>query len=77
MFIVYSGASVHNAEQEGSKLRYNGYFEKVQTPISDLPQPGAVQINEQAQVFVHDLDLFVTEQLLDETPVILLLHKLF
>ena len=44
--------------------------------MSDLPQPGAVQINEYAQVFVHDLDLFVTVQLLDETAPILLLHKL-
>ena len=32
--------------------------------------------NEQAEVFVHDLDLFVTVQLLDDTPAILLLHKL-
>ena len=35
-----------------------------------------VQIDEEAQVFVHDLDLFVTVQLLDETPAILSLHKL-
>ena len=56
-------------------LRYNGYLEKVQNTISDLPRPGAVQINDWAQVFVHDLDLFVTVQLLDETPAILLLHQ--
>ena len=29
---------------------------------------GEVQTNEEAQVYVHDLDLFVTVQLLDETP---------
>ena len=28
------------------ELRYNGYFEKVQNTMSDLPRPGAVQINE-------------------------------
>ena len=39
-------------------------------PTCDLPQPGAVQINEQAQVFVHDLDLFATVQLLDEAPAV-------
>ena len=33
-----------------------------------------VRTNEEAQVFVHDLDLFVTVQLLDETPAVLLLH---
>ena len=35
-----------------------------------------VQINEEAQVFVHDLDLFVTVQFLDETPAILSLYQL-
>ena len=45
-FIVYSGASTHNAEQRRIELRYNGYFEKVQNSTCDLPRPGAVQINE-------------------------------
>ena len=31
---------------------------------------------EEAQVYVHDLDLFVTVQLLDETPEVLSLGKL-
>ena len=35
-----------------------------------------VQINEEAQNFVHDLDLFITVQLLDETPAVLSLHML-
>ena len=35
-----------------------------------------VQINEDAQVFVHVLDLFVTMRLLDETPAVLLLDML-
>ena len=38
---------------------------------------GEVQTNEEAQVYVHDLDLFVTVQLLDETPAVLSLGKLF
>ena len=76
MFIVYSGASMHNAEQGDLNSRYNGYFEKVQNPISDLPRPETVQINEYAQVFVHDLYLFATVQLLDETLAVLLLHVL-
>ena len=51
-----------------SELGYNGYFEKVQNPICDLPRLGTVQINEWAQVFVDDFDLFATVQLLDKTP---------
>ena len=35
-----------------------------------------MQINDEAQVFVHDLDLFVTVQFHDETPAVLLLHQL-
>ena len=53
-----------------------GYFEKVQKTICDLPRTGAVQTNEEAQVYVQDLDMFVTVQLLEETPAVLLLHQL-
>ena len=35
-----------------------------------------VQKNEEAQVYVHDLDLFVTVQILDDTPAVLSLGKL-
>ena len=45
MFVMDSGASMHNVEQGRLELRYNGYFERVQNPISDLPRPGTVQIN--------------------------------
>ena len=37
---------------------------------------GGVQTHEEAQVFVHDLNLFVTVQLLDETAAVLSLGKL-
>ena len=37
---------------------------------------GEVQTNEEAQVYVHDLDLFVTVQLLEETLAVLSLGKL-
>ena len=35
-----------------------------------------MQTNEEAQVRVHDLDLFVTVQILDDTPAVLSLGKL-
>ena len=37
---------------------------------------GDVQTNEEAQVYVHDLDLFVKVQLLEDTPAVLSLGKL-
>ena len=37
---------------------------------------GEVQTNEEAQLNVHDLDLFARVQLLDETPAALSLGKL-
>ena len=37
---------------------------------------GEVHSNEEAHVFVHDLNLFVTVQLLEETPAVLSLGKL-
>ena len=36
-----------------------------------LTANGKVQTNEEAQVYVHDLGLFVTVQLLEETPAVL------
>ena len=40
-----------------------------------LTASGEVQTCEEAQVFVHDLDLFVTLQLLEQTPAVLSLGK--
>ena len=37
---------------------------------------GEVETQEEAQVYVHDLDLFVTVQILDDTPAVLSLGKL-
>ena len=41
MFDMDSGASLHNAEQRRIKLRYNGYFEKVQKPLMRRTATGA------------------------------------
>ena len=45
-------------------------------PTVVLTANGEVHTNEEAQVFVHDLNLFVVVQLLDETPAVLSLGKL-
>ena len=46
------------------------------TPHATNRDQVAVQINEYAPVFVHDLDLFATVQLLDKTQALLVLHQL-
>ena len=46
------------------------------TPTVVLTADGDVHTREDAHVFVHDLNLFVTVQLLDETPAVLSLGKL-
>ena len=49
---------------------------KVQKPYSSVDFDGEVRTHEEAQVFVHDLNQFVTVQLLEETPAVLSLGKL-
>ena len=46
------------------------------TPTVVLTANGEVHTHEEAQVFVHDLNQFVTVQLLGETPAVLSLGKL-
>ena len=51
-------------------------FAKIQEPHCGVTANGEVQTNEEAQVYVHDLDLFVTVQVLEETLAVLRLVKL-
>ena len=46
------------------------------TPTTEVTANGEVQENEEAQVYVQDLDMFVTVQLLEETPAVLSLGEL-
>ena len=49
---------------------------KVQEPTTVITANGEVQTCEEAQVFVYDLELFVTVQMLDDTLVVLSSGKL-
>ena len=74
-FVVDSGASMHMSKkdvrsEELETLRRSRIFRTVVTTSGD------VQTNEEAQVYVYDLDLFVTVQLLEDTPAVLSLGKL-
>ena len=76
MFVMDSGASMHNAEQGELSSDTMDTLRRSKTPYATYRDRGAVQINEYAPDFVHDLDLFATVQLLDQTPAILLPHQL-
>ena len=45
-------------------------------PTTEVTAYGEVQTNWEAHMYFHDLDLFVTMQLLEETPAVLSLGKL-
>ena len=65
-----------HAEQKWFELRWIGYSAKIQNPVTVKTANGEVQTTQEAQVYVHDLDLFVRVQLLDKTPAVLSLAKL-
>ena len=49
-------------------------LERSKTPMTVVT--AKVQTNEEAQVYVHDLHIFVTVQLLEDTPAVSSLGKL-
>ena len=63
-------------EQNRIKLTRDGHSKKVQKPYNSVDFDGEVRTHEEAQVFVHDLNQFVTVQPLEETPAVLSLGKL-
>ena len=52
------------------------FFRRTRNPTVVLTANGEVHACEEAQVFVHDINLFVTVHLLEETPAFLSLGKL-
>ena len=51
-------------------------LKRSRSPITVEKANGEVQTTEEAQVYVHDLHMFVTVQLLEDTPAALSLGKL-
>ena len=62
-----------HAEQKGLKLRRTGNPSKIQEPLNGDQSQWA---SEEAQENVHDLELFVTVEILNDTPAVLSLGKL-
>ena len=68
MFVVDSGASLHVLSKKDLRSDEMDTLRRFRNPTTVVTASGEVQTNEETQVYVHDLDLFVTVQLLEETP---------
>ena len=75
-FEVASGASMHMMSKKDLNSEEVWTVKRSRTPTVVLTANGEVHTHEEAQVFVHDLNQFVTGQLLEETPSFLSLGKL-
>ena len=63
MFVVDSGASMHMLSKTDLSSEELETLWRSRNPTKVVTANGEVQTNEEAQVYVHDLDLFVTVQL--------------
>ena len=75
-FVIDSGASMHTLSKKDLSLGELDTFKRSRTSITVVTANGEVQTNEEAQVYVHDLHIFVPVQLLEDTPAVLSLGKL-
>ena len=76
MFFVDSGASMHMLSKRDQSPVEMDTLRRLRTPTTVVTANGEVQANEEAQVYVDDLGLFVTVPLLEETPAVISLGKL-
>ena len=75
-FVVDSGASMYMLSKKDSSSDEIDNLLRSRAPVTVVTANGEVQTNEEAQVYVQDLDMFVTVQLLEEKPAGLSLGKL-
>ena len=76
-FVVDSGASMHmNSEKDLSNAEMDT-LTKSCSPTIVITANGEVQTHEEATVYVKELELFLTMKVLDNTPAVLSLGKLF
>ena len=75
-FVVDSGASMHMLSKEDFSSGEMETLRRSGTPQRWVTASGEVQTSEEAQVYVHDLELFVTVEILDDTPAVQSLGKL-
>ena len=76
-FVVDSGASKHMMSKKELSSEELWRVTRSRTPNVVSTENGEVHTHEEAQVFVHDLNQFVTVQLLEETRAVLSPGKLW
>ena len=74
--MVDSGASMRMLSRKDLESAEKDTIRVPRTPAMVVTANGEVPTNEEATVYVYDLDLFVTVQLLEDTPTVLSLGKL-
>ena len=75
-FVFDSRASMHMMSKKELSSDELDTLRRSRNPTVVLTAKGEVHTNEEAQVYAHDLNLFVTVQFLEETPAFLSLGKL-
>ena len=75
-FVVDSGVSMHVLSKKALSSEELETLRRSRTPMTVGTANKGVQTNGEGQVHVYDIDLFVTVQLLEDTPAVLSLGKL-
>ena len=66
-FVVDSGASMHMLSKKDVSSAEQETLQTSRSPTTVNTANGEVQTSEEAEVYVHDLELFFTVQILDDT----------
>ena len=74
--MVDSGASTHMLSRKDQNSAELDTIRVSRNPTKVMTANGEMQTNEEATMYVHDLDLFVTVQILKDTPAVLSVGKL-
>ena len=69
-FVVDSGASMHMLSKKDWSPDKMETLLRSRNPTTVVTANGEVQTNEEAQEYVHDVDLFLKVQILDDTPAV-------
>ena len=75
-FVVDSGASMHMISKKDLNSAELETVTTSRSPMTVITADAEVQTNEEATVYVKDLDIFLTVKLLEDTPAVLSLGKL-
>ena len=75
-FVVHSGASMHTISKKDLSNAEMDTLTRSCSPTIVITANGEVQTQEEAIVYVHELDIFLTMKVLENTPAVLSLGKL-